>query len=65
MYVCICNAVTETDIKNAVKEGANCMHHLQSKLGASSQCGSCACDVSACLDRALEKQMQSADLFTL
>jgi bacterioferritin-associated ferredoxin len=65
MYICVCNAVTETDIKKAVKEGANCMHHLESKLGVSTQCGSCACDASACLDRALEVQMNSADLFSL
>ncbi len=65
MYVCICNAVTETDIKKAVKAGANCLHQLESKLGVGNQCGSCACDASACLDRALESQMNSADLFSL
>ena len=65
MYVCICNAVTETDIKKAVKTGANCMHQLESKLGVGNQCGSCVCDASACLDRALESHMNSADLFSL
>ncbi len=62
MYVCICNAVTESDIKKAVKDGANCLHHLETKLGVSNQCGSCRCEASSCLERALEKEMSSSDL---
>ena len=62
MYVCICNAVTENDIKSAVKDGANCLNHLQTKLGVSNQCGQCRCDAASCLERALEKEMGSADL---
>jgi bacterioferritin-associated ferredoxin len=62
MYICICNSVTETDIKKAVKDGANCLQHLESKLGVSNQCGSCRCDASSCLDSALEAEMNSADL---
>ena len=62
MYVCVCNAVTESDINKAVKDGANCLHHLQSKLGVSNNCGSCRCEAKTCLDKALEKQMGSADL---
>ncbi|MEO1924800.1 MAG: (2Fe-2S)-binding protein [Gammaproteobacteria bacterium] len=62
MYVCICNSVTESDIKKAVKDGANCFHQLESKLGVSNQCGSCRCEVDTCLERSLEKQMGSSDL---
>lgn len=62
MYVCVCNAVTESDIKNAVKDGANCMHHLESKLGVSGNCGSCRCEAAACLQRSLEQEMGSTDL---
>ncbi len=65
MYICVCNAVTETDIKKAVKDGANCLQHLETKLGVSNQCGSCRCDASSCLDRAFEKEMQSADLLSI
>jgi bacterioferritin-associated ferredoxin len=65
MYVCICNAVTESDIKNAVKDGANCLHHLETKLGVSNQCGSCRCDAASCLERTLEKEMGSADLIAI
>ena len=65
MYICVCNAVTETDIKKAVKEGANCLPHLESRLGVSNQCGSCVCDASSCLERALESEMNAVDLIAL
>lgn len=64
MYVCVCNAVTETDIKNAVQEGANCLHHLEAKLGVNTQCGSCLCDASRCLEKALGQEMDNATLAT-
>jgi bacterioferritin-associated ferredoxin len=62
MYVCVCNAVTDTDIKKAVKAGANCLHHLESMLGVSNQCGSCVCDAKSCLEKTLEQEIGSADL---
>jgi bacterioferritin-associated ferredoxin len=62
MYICICNSVTETDIKKAVKNGANCLHHLETELGVSNQCGSCRCEAVVCLERSLEKEVASADL---
>ena len=41
MYVCICNAITESQIREAVAEGASSVSQLQSKLGVASGCGSC------------------------
>ena len=65
MYVCVCNAVTESDIKNAVSKGANCMHHLESELGVSTQCGACSCEANSCLQKALEAEMSGGDLLTI
>lgn len=65
MYICVCNAVTETDIKKAVKNGANCLHHLETSLGVSNQCGSCVCDAAACLERTLEAELNQTKLFAL
>jgi len=62
MYVCVCNAVTEGDIHKAVEGGANCMQHLKSKLGVSTSCGSCHCEAKSCLEKALEKELRSANL---
>ncbi len=62
MYVCVCNAVTETDIKQAVDNGANCLQHLKTELGVSASCGSCACDAKRCLSKALQEQVNAYDL---
>ena len=41
MYVCICNAVTDSDIRNAVGEGVVSMRQLRLSTGCGSTCGSC------------------------
>lgn len=41
MYVCICNAVTDTDIRNAVEDGVRNMKQLGQVTGCSSTCGCC------------------------
>jgi len=41
MYICICNKVTDTQIKNAVDEGASTIDDLRTELGVASQCGQC------------------------
>ncbi|MCG8378164.1 MAG: (2Fe-2S)-binding protein [Proteobacteria bacterium] len=64
MYVCICNAITEAEIKQAAADGANCLKHLEAKLGVSNQCGACACEAKQCLNKALEDQIGSLDLIT-
>lgn len=42
MYVCICNAVTDRQIHQAVAEGVRSMRELQLRLGLASTCGRCA-----------------------
>ena len=41
MYVCICKEVTDTQIKLAIKDGANTMRDLRDELGVANQCGQC------------------------
>jgi len=41
MYVCICNAITDKQIRKAAKAGATDLWSLQAKLGVASGCGSC------------------------
>ena len=41
MYVCICNAITDKQIREAAKAGAKDLWALQHALGVGSQCGSC------------------------
>jgi len=42
MYVCICSAVTDRDIRNAVREGARSLSDLSMALGVATCCGCCA-----------------------
>lgn len=43
MYVCLCQQVTDHDIRDAVaNEGARSMRDLQRRLGVASSCGCCA-----------------------
>ena len=41
MYVCLCNAVTEADIRNAASAGCGSMAELTMRTGAGACCGSC------------------------
>ena len=42
MYVCICNAITDREIRGAVALGARSLADLQSTLGVATCCGRCA-----------------------
>jgi bacterioferritin-associated ferredoxin len=41
MYVCICNAITDKQIRAAAKGGTTDLWGLQAELGVASGCGSC------------------------
>ncbi|STZ76409.1 (2Fe-2S)-binding protein [Bergeriella denitrificans] len=42
MFVCICNAVTDRDIKESIAAGASTMNDLQNQLGVATCCGCCS-----------------------
>lgn len=42
MYVCICKAVTEKQVSQAVHSGVTTLRHLRDELGVTSECGRCA-----------------------
>ena len=41
MYVCVCRAVTDRQIREAAAEGVRTMRELRLKLGVCSACGKC------------------------
>jgi bacterioferritin-associated ferredoxin len=41
MYVCVCNAVTDGEIRGAVKLGVRSLADLSSMLGVATCCGRC------------------------
>ncbi|HET9048936.1 MAG TPA: (2Fe-2S)-binding protein [Chiayiivirga sp.] len=41
MYVCICNGITDRDIRDAVRAGAQDLAQLSALTGCNTSCGSC------------------------
>ena len=42
MFVCICNAITDHEIKETIAAGASTMSDLQAQLGVATCCGCCS-----------------------
>lgn len=61
MYVCVCNAVTDGQIREAVCEGACTLRQLRAALGVASRCGRCAECASQVLDEALKQGSGQAE----
>ena len=49
MYVCLCNAITESQIRDAADNGVDDLWGLQAELGVATNCGSCKEFASAIL----------------
>ncbi|KZE33220.1 bacterioferritin-associated ferredoxin [Crenobacter luteus] len=56
MYVCLCNAVTDRQIRQAVEQGATRMRDLNLELGVAADCGKCACCAKQILQDSLAEQ---------
>lgn len=41
MYVCLCNAITEQEIRQAAADGATELQALKDGLGVATCCGTC------------------------
>ena len=41
MIVCVCNAITETEVREAARAGATCSDAAYAKLGCEPHCGCC------------------------
>jgi bacterioferritin-associated ferredoxin len=50
MYVCICNGVTDSQIRQAAEAGCRSMSELTMRTGAGATCGSCVEVATALLD---------------
>lgn len=56
MYVCLCNAVTDRQIREAVGDGVKSMRQLRQCLGVASNCGRCAPHAKELLDESRAEQ---------
>ena len=53
MYICICKAVTDGQIRSAVQDGVTSMSGLRESLGCTGQCGKCSRHVKQIRDEVL------------
>lgn len=60
MYVCICNAVTDTEIRDAVDNGVRNLKQLSRLNGCGVTCGSCQDMASEVIQQALVEKRQQA-----
>ena len=51
MYVCICNGVTERDIRQAAEAGCRSLPELTMRTGCGATCGSCLEAAAALLEQ--------------
>ena len=56
MYVCICNAITEREIRQAVGLGVTTLKELREGLGVAGCCGKCG----SCASNILRDELASA-----
>jgi len=62
MYICVCNAVTDSDIHAAVDSGVRNFKQLRKVTGCSSTCGSCKELAVEVLEQALTNKMEVKSL---
>ena len=41
MIVCVCNAITESEVREAARAGATCPDQAYARLGCEPHCGCC------------------------
>ncbi|HUH30443.1 MAG TPA: (2Fe-2S)-binding protein [Rhodanobacter sp.] len=55
MYICMCNAVTDHDIRREVAGGVQSFAQLQARTGCSDCCGCCESEARATLEQAVDQ----------
>jgi bacterioferritin-associated ferredoxin len=50
MFVCLCNGITESQIRAAASTGISTLEELTEHLGVANQCGQCGSIAQAVLD---------------
>lgn len=61
MYVCLCQGVTDTQIREAIFEGCCSYRDVRESLGVGTQCGKCACTAKQVVRETLT-QVQSSQV---
>lgn len=60
MIICVCNAVSEKQIREAIRGGASSIGDLRAATGCGTNCGSCVETAVSLIDQHLEEANSSA-----
>lgn len=63
MYVCLCKAITDSQIREAVAKGATQFGQVRQDLGIASQCGKCGILARDIFDESIERTIDNDQLF--
>ena len=58
MIVCVCNAITEHEVRDLARAGARCAESAYAALGCELQCGSCSCYAQEIIDEELKPRQR-------
>jgi bacterioferritin-associated ferredoxin len=61
MYICVCKAVTDRQIRGAIRQGADSLSELQAQLPVATGCGCCRGSVLKLLAEERESPCLAAD----
>jgi bacterioferritin-associated ferredoxin len=62
MYVCLCNGVTERDIRQTAAAGCRTMAELTMRTGCGAGCGSCVAMATELLDETHATSREALDV---
>ncbi|MEM7401812.1 MAG: (2Fe-2S)-binding protein [Pseudomonadota bacterium] len=62
MFICICNQVTDTQLREEIERGAETVRELKENLGVTNQCGKCGTCVKKCIK---EHATSKSDFFPI
>ena len=60
MFVCLCKAITDTQIREAVDQGHSSLQAMKDNLQVSTGCGACACEVDKIIDERISENLSSS-----
>lgn len=63
MYVCLCKAVTDTQIREAVANGATQFGQVRQELSLAANCGKCGILAREIFNDSLERNIDEEQLF--
>lgn len=61
MYVCLCNRITDQQVRDATLAGASRPAEIYPACGCTAQCGTCAATMRSLIDQHLVKIAAAAD----